>query len=74
MIPLKWVLKVKNDGRFRARLVVLGYRQRAGIDFNEIHAPVMHEVALRILIIIMIMMGWKISYCHIISLMSSRRE
>ena len=37
-IPLKWVFKVKEDGRFRARLVALGYKQIAGIDYGEIHA------------------------------------
>ena len=37
----KWVYKIKRDGndqveRYRARLVVKGYAQKEGIDFNEI--------------------------------------
>jgi len=41
----KWVYKIKRDGndqveRYRARLVVKGYAQKAGIDFNEIFSPV----------------------------------
>ena len=43
-IPLKWVFKVKNDGRFRAILVALGYKQIQGIDYDEIHAPVISDV------------------------------
>ena len=41
----KWVYKIKRDGndqmeRYRARLVVKGYAQKEGIDFNEIFSPV----------------------------------
>ncbi|KAH9649806.1 hypothetical protein KPL70_026120 [Citrus sinensis] len=42
----KWVYKIKRDGndqveRYRARLVVKGYAQKEGIDFNEIFSPVL---------------------------------
>ena len=43
-IGLKWVFKKNNDGRFCARLVVLGYRQQMGIDYSEIYSPMVHEV------------------------------
>jgi hypothetical protein len=41
----KWVYKIKRDGndqveQYRARLVVKGYAQKEGIDFNEIFSPV----------------------------------
>ncbi|KAE8678429.1 Senescence-specific cysteine protease SAG12 [Hibiscus syriacus] len=41
----KWVFKIKRNGdnqveRYRARLVVKGYAQKEGIDFNEIFSPV----------------------------------
>lgn len=55
VVPLKWVFKI-----YCARLVALGYRQHTGIDYTDIHAPVLHEVVLRIMILIKLIMGWKI--------------
>jgi hypothetical protein len=44
-IGLKWVFKTKKDEkgdvvRNKARLVVKGYSQRQGIDYEEVVAPV----------------------------------
>jgi hypothetical protein len=44
LIGSKWVFKEKRDGRFRARLVCLGYSQIPGVDFSDNYAPVGNDV------------------------------
>ncbi|KAH9734074.1 Integrase catalytic domain-containing protein [Citrus sinensis] len=51
----KWVYKIKRDGndqveRYRARLVVKGYAQKEGIDFNEIFSPVVRLTTVRVVL------------------------
>ena len=40
VIGTKWFFRVKPDGRFKARLVTLGLRQRPGIDCGNIFSLV----------------------------------
>ena len=52
VIGLKWVYKTKfnEDGsiqKHKARLVVKGYSQQPGIDFNETYAPVVRMETIR---------------------------
>ncbi|GJR06541.1 retrovirus-related pol polyprotein from transposon TNT 1-94 [Tanacetum coccineum] len=55
VITLKWIYKVKLDElggvlKNKARLVVRGYRQEEGIDFEESFAPIARLKAIRIFI------------------------
>jgi Reverse transcriptase (RNA-dependent DNA polymerase) len=53
-ISLKWVFKVERDARgnfekYKARIVVKGYSQVAGLDFNETFAPVVKAESIGVL-------------------------
>ncbi|KAH9647635.1 hypothetical protein KPL70_025262 [Citrus sinensis] len=54
----KWVYKIKLDvndqvERYHARLVVKGYAQKEGIDFNEICSPVVRLTTVRVVLAIL---------------------
>nr|KYP66486.1 Retrovirus-related Pol polyprotein from transposon TNT 1-94 [Cajanus cajan] len=50
----KWVFKLKKDGdklvRHKARLVVKGFSQKQGIDFEEIFSPVVKMCSIRVIL------------------------
>ncbi|KAK0589461.1 hypothetical protein LWI29_014619 [Acer saccharum] len=51
----KWVYRVKHDElttqpRYKARLVVKGFSQRRGIDFDEIFSPVVKMSSIRVVL------------------------
>ena len=50
VLPGKWVLKIKSDGRFKARWVVGGHRQREGIDYTDVYASVIKSMSIRVLL------------------------
>ena len=42
-IGLKWLFNIKDDGRYRSRLVAQGYTQVGGIDYNGSYSPIISE-------------------------------
>ncbi|KAJ4719087.1 Retrovirus-related Pol polyprotein from transposon TNT 1-94 [Melia azedarach] len=64
-IGVKWVYKVKQNlkgeiERYKARLVAKGYSQRAGIDYDEVFAPVARLETVRLIISLAAQNKWKI--------------
>jgi hypothetical protein len=55
-LKCKWIYKKKEGisrvelARFIARLVVKGFEQREGIDFNEVFCPVVRHTSIRVML------------------------
>ena len=69
-IGLKWVFKVKRDEygvvvRNKAQLVVKGYAQRHGIDYDEVFAPVARMEAVRLLLALAAHEGWEVHHMDV---------
>ena len=60
LIGSKWAFKEKRDGRYRARLVCLGYSQIPGVDFSDNYAPVGNDVTFRVIMILRLMFGFNV--------------
>lgn len=60
VIGCKWLYKYKEgipgveDPRYKARLVAKGFTQIEGVDYNEIFAPVVKHVSIRIMLSIVV--------------------
>lgn len=49
ILSTRWVFKIKDNGKYRARLVVRGFEQVQGVDFKECYSPVVNVTSLRVL-------------------------
>ncbi|KAK8934097.1 hypothetical protein KSP39_PZI014574 [Platanthera zijinensis] len=64
-LGVKWVYKVKKNKngaveKHKARLVVKGYRQVQGVDYDEVYAPVARIDTIRLIIALAAHYGWTI--------------
>jgi hypothetical protein len=69
-IGMKWVFKVKRDehgavSKYKARLVVKGYVQRHGIDYDEVFAPVARLDSVRLLIALAAHERWEVYHMDV---------
>ena len=60
VITSRLILKIKNDGRYKARLVARGFQQTQDVDFKEIFSPVVDTNTLRLLLAVSVQMNYKI--------------
>nr|GFB86050.1 reverse transcriptase [Tanacetum cinerariifolium] len=64
-IGVKWVYKAKKNAKgevekYKSRLVAKGYKQKHGIDYEEVFAPVARLETIRMIIAIAAQHKWKI--------------
>ena len=69
-IGLKWIFKLKKNPkgeimRQKSRLVVKGYSERKGIDYEEVFAPVVRFETVRALIAIAALKRWMIHHLDV---------
>lgn len=56
----KWVFKIKQNGRYKARLVIRGCQQEQGVNYEETFSPVISTSALRSLFALAAIKNYKI--------------
>ena len=65
----KWLFKLKNDNekllKYKARLVVKGFGQKQGIDFDEIFSPVVKMCSIRVILGLAASMNFKLEQLHV---------
>ena len=69
-IGLKWIFKLKKNPqgeviKYKARLVVKGYSQKKGIDYEEVYALVVRFEIIRILIALAALKKWQIHHLDV---------
>jgi hypothetical protein len=70
-IGCKWIYrrKMNPDGstRYKARLVIKGYEQKEGIDYDETYTPVSKMVTFRLVLALAAQYGWDVDHMHVVT-------
>jgi hypothetical protein len=69
-IGLKWVYKIKHNKngnvvQHKARLVAKGYVQQAGVDFDEVFAPVARLESVRTMLALAVHQRWEVHHMDV---------
>jgi hypothetical protein len=69
-IGLKWVFKLKRNEhgvvvKYKARLMVKGYAQRRGVDYDEVFTLVARIDTIRLLIALAAHKGWEVHHLDV---------
>ena len=71
IISCKWVFRRKinpdNSTRFKARLVIRGFEQVGGIDYQETFAPVARLTTIRMILGLTTILGWTIEQMDVVT-------
>ena len=65
VVGMKWIYKIKKNERgevekYKARLVVKGFSQQHGVDYDEVFAPVARLETIRLIIALVAQKRWRI--------------
>jgi hypothetical protein len=70
-IGCKWIYRRKTnpDGttRYKARLVIKGYEQKEGIDYDETYAPVSKMATFRLLLALAAQHDWNVDHMDVVT-------
>jgi len=70
-IGCKWIYKrkINPDGstRYKARLVIKGYEQKEGIDYDETYAPVLKMATFRLILALAAQYGWDVDHMDVVT-------
>jgi len=70
-IGCKWIYKrkINPDGstRYKARLVIKGYKQKEGIDYEKTYAPVSKMATFRLILALAAQYGWDVDHMDLVT-------
>jgi len=70
-IGCKWIYKRKvnpdRSTRYKARLVIKGYEQKEGIDYDETYAPVSKMATFRLVLALAAQYGWDVDHMDVVT-------
>ena len=67
VIPSKWVFTIKDNGLYKARIVVQGFRQVEGIDYQATFAPVIRYDSVRVFLALSAKFGLKVHQMDVVT-------